>query len=142
VPFFCRGATHILRKCRIKVSNPIATPFSLVHSPGRSPSRLRLESTSVRWAVLTTLDEPEGDIEYVANRSGLVGGQGPRLTFAGGPDSVRRFYLTRSILVSNGTILEIGGNPSEGPPSLLMFRALGSTIARITSKAAGAVRQT
>lgn len=114
----------------------------MVRSQGGSPSRIRLETTLVRGAVLSLLDVPEGGFEFAADRSVLVVGQGPPLTFAGvDPNAVRWIHLSRSILASEGTMLDINGNWLGGRPSPLMVRALGSTFARLTGPGAGAVRR-
>jgi eukaryotic-like serine/threonine-protein kinase len=136
--FLCLGTTLSLRNRTLTVSNPNATPFTLVRSQGGSPSRIRLETTLVRGAVLSLLDVPEGGVEFAADRSMLVGVQGPLLTFAGvDSNAVRRTHLSRSILASKGTMLDINGNRLGGRPSPLMVRALGSTFARLTAPGAG-----
>ncbi|MEO6809213.1 MAG: protein kinase [Isosphaeraceae bacterium] len=133
--FLCKGADLTLRNCTITVIG--TRPFNLIQvgepfmtNPG-PPSKVRLERTFVRGAGLTAVALAGGDPADVAiDRSVLLCGGASAISVSGRSAGPRRLWCKRSILAARGPILDVGAGSSVGSPTLV-FRALGSTLARI-----------
>jgi serine/threonine-protein kinase len=136
--FHCVGAGVTLRDCTITVVGSRATPWHLIQvgeevdSTPPASSRITIERTWIRGAGGPLLALFAAADVFI-DRAAMVAGKGPTFLISGEPKAARSIAISRSILASGGSILELAGSAGSKDASAPVVRVLASTLARMNA---------
>ena len=136
--FLCTGGELVLRDCTVTVVGQREAPLAVfqlgqagVSAGADTVTKLRLERSLVRMSGGTPIRLAEGAASVALIDSLVLAGPQPIFGLGGGRDSARTVDLVRSLVVSEGPLVELAGATAGAGARPSEFRVLDCTMVHL-----------